>query len=92
MADTEQRKVESISKSMVAISSSFSYKITPSRCKARNPCGGFYYDPMTFDATATQDATISTDPSIPDQEMEEVDEVSRCSCFCRSLTSGHLDP
>ncbi|KAH8984688.1 hypothetical protein EDB92DRAFT_1950637 [Lactarius akahatsu] len=47
------------------------------KCKARNPCGGFYFDPMTFDATITQVATISTDHSLQDQEVEEVDEIHR---------------
>jgi len=77
---------------MVAISLALSHKITPSRCKARGSRGEFYYDPMTFDAAATQVATISTDFSTPDQEVEEVDEVSRCSCLCGSLTSDHWSP
>ncbi|KAH9172877.1 hypothetical protein EDB89DRAFT_842082 [Lactarius sanguifluus] len=47
------------------------------KCKARNPCGGFYFDPMTFDATTTQVTTVSTDPSLQDQEVEEVDEIHR---------------
>ncbi|KAI9453663.1 P-loop containing nucleoside triphosphate hydrolase protein [Lactarius psammicola] len=47
------------------------------KCKARGPCGGFYYDPMTFCATTTQAGTIPTDSSIPDQEVEEVDEIHR---------------
>ncbi|KAH9022664.1 hypothetical protein EDB84DRAFT_1441149 [Lactarius hengduanensis] len=34
------------------------------RCKARKSRGGFYYDPMTFDGTATQFETIFTD-SVP---------------------------
>ncbi|KAH8984684.1 hypothetical protein EDB92DRAFT_2117028 [Lactarius akahatsu] len=47
------------------------------KCKARKSRGGFYYDPMTFDATATQVETISTDPVLQDQEMEEMDEIHR---------------
>ncbi len=47
---------------------------------------------MTFDATTTQVATISTDSSLQDQEVEEMDEVSRYSYLYKSLTSGHLDP
>ncbi|KAH9017010.1 hypothetical protein EDB85DRAFT_2203580 [Lactarius pseudohatsudake] len=47
------------------------------KCKARKSRGGFYYDPMTFDATATQVESISTDPVLQDQEMEEMDEIHR---------------
>ncbi|KAH8981163.1 hypothetical protein EDB86DRAFT_3051652, partial [Lactarius hatsudake] len=44
------------------------------RCKARKSRGGFYYDPMTFDATATQVENIFTDSVLQEQEMEEMDE------------------
>ncbi|KAI9453661.1 hypothetical protein BJY52DRAFT_1418183 [Lactarius psammicola] len=51
------------------------------RCKARKSRDGLYYDPMTFDATAqataSQVATISTDSSLQDQGVEEVDEIHR---------------
>ncbi|KAH9172882.1 hypothetical protein EDB89DRAFT_1885655 [Lactarius sanguifluus] len=47
------------------------------KCKARKSRGGFYYDPMTFDATATQVENISTDSVLQEQEMEEMDEIHR---------------
>ncbi|KAH8984682.1 hypothetical protein EDB92DRAFT_2117025 [Lactarius akahatsu] len=47
------------------------------KCKARNSRGGFYYDPMRFDATATQVETILTDFVPQDQEVGDVDEIHR---------------
>ncbi|KAI9453671.1 hypothetical protein BJY52DRAFT_1153029, partial [Lactarius psammicola] len=65
------------------------------RCKARGPRGGFYYDPMTFGATATQVATISTDPSLQDEGVEEVDEVSLArilmTCTAQNIIRDILD-
>ncbi|KAH9075547.1 hypothetical protein EDB83DRAFT_2312005 [Lactarius deliciosus] len=44
------------------------------RCKARKPRGGFYYDPVIFNVTRAtkQIATISTDFSRQDQEVDEI--------------------
>lgn len=53
----------------------FSCNITLGRCKARKPCGECHYEPMTFDPTATQVASISPSSGPQDQEAEEVDEV-----------------
>ncbi|KAH9065001.1 hypothetical protein EDB87DRAFT_1756197 [Lactarius vividus] len=57
------------------IPSSLSHKITQSRCKARKSPGSFFYDPMTCGGTATQVATIATDPN--PQEVKDVDEIRR---------------
>ena len=79
-----QGKVESILKSIVALSSPLSHKITRgTRCKARKSLGGFYYDPVTWGATAPRVPTISTgsSPSLEDQEAEEVDEVCVALAF-----------
>lgn len=92
LADIEQRKVESILEGMAAISPSSPDKITPSRCRSRKPSGGFYYDPITFDAITTQTAIIPPSPGLQDQEVEKADEVSCQSCLCWSLAHGLLDP
>ncbi|KAH9065004.1 hypothetical protein EDB87DRAFT_1597138 [Lactarius vividus] len=44
------------------------------KCKARKPRGGFYYDPVIFNITRAikQIATVSTDPSHHDQEVDEI--------------------
>ncbi|KAH9005755.1 hypothetical protein EDB86DRAFT_2843047 [Lactarius hatsudake] len=44
------------------------------KCKARKPRGGFYYDPVIFNVTRAtkQIATISTDFSRQDQEVDEI--------------------
>ncbi|KAH9016161.1 hypothetical protein EDB85DRAFT_1898307 [Lactarius pseudohatsudake] len=42
------------------------------RCKARKSRGGFYYDPMTFDGTATQVETIFTDSVSQDKEVSNL--------------------
>ncbi|KAH9017008.1 hypothetical protein EDB85DRAFT_2017856 [Lactarius pseudohatsudake] len=44
------------------------------KCKARKPRGGFYYDPVIFNVTRAtkQIATISTDFSHQDQEVDEI--------------------
>ncbi|KAH9017014.1 hypothetical protein EDB85DRAFT_2295003 [Lactarius pseudohatsudake] len=47
------------------------------KCKARKSRGGFYYDPMTFDGTATQVETIFTDSVPQDKEVGDVDEIHR---------------
>ena len=58
------------------------YKLTPSRCKLGKSSGGFYYDPMTFDAITTQTTSISPIPDPQDQDVGVADEVL-CHChFC----------
>jgi hypothetical protein len=92
LADIGQGKAESMSRGMVVISPSLSYKITPSRCKQRAGSGGCYYDPITFDAITPQTAIISPGPGLQDHGVEETDEVSCHSYFCWSLTHFLPDP
>ena len=47
---------------------------------------------MTYGSPTTQVATVSTYHSLQDQEVDEADEVPYCSFFCKSLTTGRLDP
>ncbi|KAI9436975.1 hypothetical protein H4582DRAFT_1816019 [Lactarius indigo] len=60
------------------------------RCKARKSRGGFYYDPMTFNATSAQVETISTDSILQDQEAEEMDEFHCCSRTLMTRTDQNI--
>lgn len=52
------------------------YEITPNRCRARNCSRGFYFDPVTFDATVTSTKAVfaGTESPVKD-DVEGVDEV-----------------
>jgi hypothetical protein len=51
------------------------HEITPSRCKARNRRHGFYFDPVTFEATATPDAIFAESENPEKGDADGVDEV-----------------
>jgi hypothetical protein len=69
-----------------------SYKITRSRCKARNGSGGFYFDPVTFDTIVAPPGAVPADPESSEKdETEGVDEVLSRHCFVALLTPL-LDP
>jgi hypothetical protein len=52
------------------------HKITPSRCRARNRCRGSFFDPVTFDFTATSAGAVFADAESPEQvDVGGVDEV-----------------
>ncbi|KAH9172884.1 hypothetical protein EDB89DRAFT_2229130 [Lactarius sanguifluus] len=68
------------------------------KCKARKPRGGFYYDPMTFDATAThwQVESIFTDSVPQDQEILRLFDLEQYSILSqnviRDILEGHESP
>jgi hypothetical protein len=69
--------------SIVMNSSLEAQKITPSRCRARNCTRGFYFDPVTFDATITSTGALFLDPECSEKgDVEDVDEVSVVCCLC----------
>ena len=52
------------------------HEITPSRCKARNCRHGFFFDPATFEATATPADVVLAESESPDKgDADGVDEV-----------------
>ena len=60
-------------------SSPDAHEITPSRCRARNCSRGFYFDPVTFDATVTSTEAVfagAESPEKDEDDVEGVDEVS----------------
>jgi hypothetical protein len=58
------------------------HEITPSRCKARNCRHGFYYDPMTFNATVTSADAVFVDSESPEKgDADGVDEVLSDACL-----------
>jgi len=60
-------------------SSSDAHEITPSRCRARKCSRGFYFDPVTFDATVTSTEAVfagAESPEKDEDDVEGVDEVS----------------
>lgn len=64
------------------------HEIIPSRCRARNRCRGFYFDPVTFDTTETSTKTVLTVAESPEKDdVGGVDEVSCGCCFCNKADS-----
>ena len=61
-------------------------EITPSRCKARNCRHGFYFDPVTFEATATPADAIFSESESP--EKGDADGVDEVLCNPLSLTTA----
>jgi hypothetical protein len=56
--------------------------MTPNRCRARNCSHGFFFDPVTFDATSRTAEAVFADPESPEKgDVEGVDEVSSGSCL-----------
>ena len=52
------------------------HELTPSRCRTRNCCHGFYFEPATFDDTATPVDAVFIDPECPEKgDAEGVDDV-----------------
>ncbi len=49
----------------------------PNRCKARNCCRGFYYDPVTFNVPVAPTGAVFENSESPEKAgVEGVDEVS----------------
>ena len=72
----EPEKVQTTLQSISVKISPEAHKITPIRCRARNCRHGFYFDPVTFDVTATPTGAVFTDPEIAEEgDVEGVDEV-----------------
>jgi hypothetical protein len=56
-----------------ANSSPEAHKIKPTRCGARNCCRGYYFDPVTFDATVTSTGALFPVPESPDSEKDNAE-------------------
>lgn len=56
--------------------------LTPNRCRARKSSRGFYFDPVTFNATVTSTKAVFASAESPvKDDVEGVDEVSFDFCF-----------
>jgi hypothetical protein len=72
----EPEKVQTTLQSIAVKSLPEAPMITPNRCRARNCRHGFYFDPVTFDVTATSTGAVFADPEITEKgDVEGVDEV-----------------
>lgn len=68
-------------------------EITQNRCRARNCSRGFYFDPVTFNATVTSMKTVFADAESPEKvEIEGVDEVFLTFVSVTRLTLDLPDP
>jgi hypothetical protein len=57
----------------------------PSRCRARNYCRGFYYDPVTFNVAVAPTGTVFENAESPENaDVDGVDEVSS-NCYYRDI-------
>ena len=65
----------------------------PSRCRARNCCRGFYYDPVISPVTSAPTGAVFENAQSPENtDVDDVDEVSS-DCYCRDIAdSGFPDP
>lgn len=69
-------------------SSPDAHEITPNRCRARNCSRGFYFDPVTFDATVTSTKAMFEGTESPvNDDVEGVDEVSFDFCLRNAANS-----
>lgn len=82
MGNIELEKAQTTLRSIVVKSSHDVHEITLNRCRARNCSRGFYFDPVTFDATVTSTKAVFADAESPEKdEVEGVDEVSFNICL-----------
>ena len=65
----------------------------PSRCRARNCCRGFYYDPVTFNATVAPSGSVFENTESTEKvDVDGVDEVLS-DCYYRDIShSTFPDP
>jgi hypothetical protein len=60
----------------------------PSRCRARNCCRGFYYDPVTFNVTVTPIGAVFENAESPENaDVDGADEVSS-DCYYRDIADS----
>ena len=74
-------------------SSPENYQLMPSRCRARNCCRGFYYDPVTFNVTVAPTGPVFENAESPESaDVDGVDEVS-FDCNYRDIANSRFpDP
>ncbi len=66
------------------------YKLMPSRCRARNCCRGFYYDPVTFNVAVASTGAVFENAESPEKaDVEGVDEVSS-DCDLRDMANSRF--
>jgi hypothetical protein len=77
LGNIELEKAQTTLRSIAVKSSTDTHEITPNRCRARKISRGFYFDPVTFDATVTSTKAVFAGAESPEKDdIEGVDEVS----------------
>jgi hypothetical protein len=62
----------------------------PSRCRARNCCHGFYYDPVTFNVTVAPTGAVFENAESPENgDVDGVDEVPS-HCYYRDIADSRF--
>ena len=90
MGNIELERAQTTLRGIAVKSSPDAHEITPNRCRARKISRGFYFDPVTFDATVASTKAVFAGAESPGKDdIEGVDEVSFDFCRCNTANSRY---